>query len=612
MTRNIRQALPLIAIGLFIALIVINIISGSYGVIGDDSDDKLRLLQIKDFLGGQSWFSTDQLRMGLSAAGTDMHWSRLPDVPILALTYFFDIFMSQDKALEVAISIWPPLTGVMVFWAFAIGAEHIPFNTRRSALRIVTYFLAAFFVMNNFRFNSGAIDHHNLQFVFITLAMVFAMDREKRARRYFLSGLAAAASIAIGPEVYIFVAIICAFIALSWAVHGAQIARAVQAFGIALAIGIGAIFLLTTAPYQYGLIYCDSLSLITLSAAGLGGLGLALIAQACTRYNIAPSFAGRAAALGALAVVCMIVISFQAPQCLANPLDSLPLDVKELWLGTVSEAKPIYDLEENWQLFIPMVMGPVIFALCALLWRLYKDYKRTAHLSGVWSADALVLMLLLSAFLLTIYQVRFAPFAYIFALLALSRWVAQSYQKGLEKGGTNIKYIFWLTLALPIVWIIPSAAVMRVLPSVNSAKADINITTPQLDFNCVSDEILEAFNTLPAGLISTSSNFTGAILLHTKHRVISGNYHRNWQGISAQIEIATSSPQAAYEILTAHNIDYVYHCDIAEGSIMAAHNPQGLTGQLEGGEAIEYLTPAFDTLAGQTKTMLYKVNPARP
>ena len=78
--------------------IIANVIMGQYGQIGSDSDDALRLVQIKDFLAGQSWFHTDQYRMGL-AGGTDMHWSRIPDIPIILLTYIFDIFMTQDLSL---------------------------------------------------------------------------------------------------------------------------------------------------------------------------------------------------------------------------------------------------------------------------------------------------------------------------------------------------------------------------------------------------------------------------------------------------------------------------------------------------------------------------------
>jgi len=82
---------------------------GRFGVIGIDGDDVMRFVQVRDYLNGQSWFDTNQLRLGL-AGGTDMHWSRLVDVPLIILTHIFGLFMNQDAALMLASSIWPPLT----------------------------------------------------------------------------------------------------------------------------------------------------------------------------------------------------------------------------------------------------------------------------------------------------------------------------------------------------------------------------------------------------------------------------------------------------------------------------------------------------------------------
>src|SRR4051812_18771216 len=46
-----------------------------------DNDSLLRLVQIRDLLGGQAWFDLHQYRMG-PEGGFVMHWSRLVDAPI--------------------------------------------------------------------------------------------------------------------------------------------------------------------------------------------------------------------------------------------------------------------------------------------------------------------------------------------------------------------------------------------------------------------------------------------------------------------------------------------------------------------------------------------------
>ena len=48
-----------------------------------DNDSLLRLVEIRDLLGGQGWFDLHQYRMG-PPGGFVMHWSRLVDAPIAA------------------------------------------------------------------------------------------------------------------------------------------------------------------------------------------------------------------------------------------------------------------------------------------------------------------------------------------------------------------------------------------------------------------------------------------------------------------------------------------------------------------------------------------------
>ncbi|HKC33385.1 MAG TPA: GtrA family protein, partial [Xanthobacteraceae bacterium] len=43
-----------------------------------DTDDAMRLVQLRDFLGGQGWFDLHQPRLG-PPVGYDSHWSRLID-----------------------------------------------------------------------------------------------------------------------------------------------------------------------------------------------------------------------------------------------------------------------------------------------------------------------------------------------------------------------------------------------------------------------------------------------------------------------------------------------------------------------------------------------------
>lgn len=530
---------PTLWVAGFVILIIVakTVMAGHWGQIGRDSDDTLRLVQIKDFLAGQSWFHTDQYRMGL-AGGTDMHWSRLPDIPIILLTKIFDIFMPEETALKWAYSLWPVLTaGLFIaamtkaakFWG---GEKNITF----------TWVLLAIFAFGFYRFQPGSIDHHNIQMVLVASALAFALDPQARAKSFFICGLSVAGFVAIGVEVYLFAAIFSAYMALTWAFHGEPLRGGAIGYGLGLAAGLGMAFFATITPSEYGRVYCDALSLITVSAGIAGGAGLAIAATLLS--GKAPLL--RWAGLAVIGGVCLVILGFQAPQCLANPLDALPEDVVEMWLNTIQEAKPLFDMGSSSFASISFKIGAPILAMILLFWHILKN--------RVWDARYLVAGLLLSALALTVYQVRFSPFAYMFALVPLAAWIARVYVKGRKNGESNILYLLALALSVQLIWGLPGILLG------NSAKANLKSASKSNAATCYDHAVMQKLNALPAGIVSANSNGAGKILMHTDHHVLSGNYHRNWEGILTQIRIATSPPEAAYDLLKTHNVDYLHYC----------------------------------------------------
>ena len=586
------------------AIFLRGFITGQFGQIGVDGDDVMRLLQIQDYLAGQSWFDTDQMRLGV-VGGTDMHWSRLVDLPIILLTHIFDIFMTRDEALMLAVSVWPPLTaGLFIFaiakaaqyyaesGAAAIGSAQLPFKTAQA----FTLVLLGFFTVQFFRFEPGAIDHHNVQMGLVALAMMGAADPRLRFKSHFIAGAAAALSVAIGTEVYIFAGVICGFVAVNWLIRGEEARRAAQGFGLGLSLTMIAAFFATIAPTEYRLVKCDSLSLITLSAAIAGGLGLALAAQlASQKTMIARLIAG-----AAVAASCLIIFALQGPQCMSNPLATIPEDVRRLWLDEVQEARPIWNVGTDWLAVIPLTLGPALLGLFVL--------GRQIKADGSWSPRWLFMALLLSAALLSLYQVRFNTFSYVFALVPLAAWVAGLYARGktaaeASENGSNIGYIGALALSIPLVWLLPAAIAQSRAPSGQSA---LDVAAAQVGV-CYSDTVMTELQTLPIGTIASTSNGGAEILFNTAHRSLSGNYHRNIEGIAAQIHLATSSPEKAYDIMTRAGVDYVHFCDPSpETQSLARENEAGLYAQLLRGNVPHYLSPALVLEEG--RVIIYTVN----
>jgi hypothetical protein len=59
-----------------------------------DPDDAMRLIQVRDWLAGQSWFDVTQYRLNPPAGGP-MHWSRLVDLPIAAVILIARPFLTE-------------------------------------------------------------------------------------------------------------------------------------------------------------------------------------------------------------------------------------------------------------------------------------------------------------------------------------------------------------------------------------------------------------------------------------------------------------------------------------------------------------------------------------
>ncbi|PTS90704.1 hypothetical protein DBR17_00915, partial [Sphingomonas sp. HMWF008] len=73
-----------------------------------DTDDVMRLQQIRDWLGGQNFADLAQHRLG-AAPGLTMHWSRLPDLVPGAIIRSLAPLVGTHSAELVAVIVWPTL-----------------------------------------------------------------------------------------------------------------------------------------------------------------------------------------------------------------------------------------------------------------------------------------------------------------------------------------------------------------------------------------------------------------------------------------------------------------------------------------------------------------------
>ena len=77
-------------------------LTGAYG----DTDDAMRMVQVRDWMAGQGWYDLRALRLD-PPGGVLMHWSRVVDIPLAGLIRLFSLVADQGTAERLTRIVFP-------------------------------------------------------------------------------------------------------------------------------------------------------------------------------------------------------------------------------------------------------------------------------------------------------------------------------------------------------------------------------------------------------------------------------------------------------------------------------------------------------------------------
>jgi hypothetical protein len=124
---------------------------------------------------------------------------------------------------------------------------------------------------------------------------------------------------------------------------------------------------------------------------------------------------------------------------------------------------------------------------------------------------------------------------------------------------------------------------------------------------CYQAKNLATLAGLPQGFVAAHSNFGSYILAETPHRVLSSNFHRNQDGLRAEIELARVPLPEAAQLLRQWGVDYIVYCDNFTGSLVLSRgNENGLWPRLYQGEAVDFLEPVESGLGNVVHVLRVK------
>ena len=543
-----------------------------------DPDDFLRLHQIRNWMDGQGWFDVSVPRMD-PAFGGDMHWSRLVDMPIAALINVISFFTSQTMAERLTAIIWPTLLLVcLVLVMTAICRKVVPQGNKLVTLLFIVMCLPAMV-----EFAPGRIDHHNVQILLFSLALLGLVNRDTGWGHYLI-GATIAGSIAVGIDTFLLLIVLLGFVALDWALGRDQRADGLFKTGIALVSTVLLLFVLSVPPQNWLAVRPDSISIFYVTLLVLIGGGFALLYLAnplLPRSSAGTDVVLRLGAGLAVASIIVTVMFSNFPDIFGGGLVGLSQDLQERWLSNIIEAKSLAAtlaiMPGHWISTVAYCL--VLAGAGAYVLRTTSQGK--SHLITIYA----MMMLSIAATLFQFRLMRTGIIASIPVCVAFFYVCQQRLLDGHQRSQGKSKslriaiFVGLTTLLLAPFWLALSLAIPDPRNS-SLAQAQIAATagkpTPRVESAspsaagwrkqsiypvCNKASQYKTLANLPAGLVMADLDSGPQVLVFTGHSIHAGNYHRNGRAILQVMDFFQTNLANAKRQARGLRVDYVAFCD---------------------------------------------------
>ncbi|WP_112479853.1 hypothetical protein [Vibrio variabilis] len=488
-----------------------------------DNDNFMRLHQLQVYIQSPSLLLQPLERFN-PQDGQIIHWSRLPDLPILAIYYLFSLVLDAELSLQLAIAIVPILYLMLMITLVALITQSV--FGRSSVIASCFFTVTSLAALKCY---PGQIDHHNIQLLLFALFSFAVLSPHITKVTYVLlvSG-SVSLSLLIGLEVLPFFILMLAGVTLSEVKYAPYKITWIRDASLCIALfgSLGIIALFPESQLKAPLYDVISLPLLSYFVA-------AWFVLTVTSYR--PS-------LLVLVISSLIVIPtvyYITPEPLSSPYKDYPSLLNSLWLEHVIEAKPLIDVlhPSAWQHSESNFLTAYLVTMLAPF--LCVGLLKTRSQKLLW------VMFVISLIPALLWQMRTIVFSAVLAL-PLQSCLATAI---LERVKLPIIRLIPLLLLSPIVMAYGAHLVTQ----------DKGAEEPRLSAQALEGVAFIRQQPIEPGKMFTPMEVGAQLLSLTEHAIIAAPYHRNIRGNLLYMQVLlTEDLSWAHEMVVKEGIDYLY------------------------------------------------------
>lgn len=537
-----------------------------------DPDDTLRLLEVRAWLAGQSWWDVGQ--HGFSGAGQVMHWSRLVDIPLAAAMLPLRPLLGAVAAERIAVVLVPLLTLLAVMALVGTITRHVS-DRATAGLAMLMVPLTAPLIA---QIQPLRIDHHGWQVV-AALCAAWALTCLRGAAAGAVAGIAAAVLVSISFEGFPFALLTLAAGGLLWVAAPAA-RRALRVQAATLVTGLALLHVATRGPAMFAPA-CDAVSPAWLGVVGTASCGILAATLLPARHPL-HRFAWLAVA-GMATLVAMVVL---VRDCAGGPFGDLDPLTRRVWFDNVAEGLPV------WRQSPPVAVATFALPVLSIVATIRE--WRSASNGPTGTRRAVLFGLLVGATLCAALVLRAGALANALAIPAMATFI----ERRLRIARTIAPPVrrtaaLAALLALAAVGALGSELVLALdIPGGAQATIPARYRDGRHPY-CLKRPDYRALRVLPAGsVVLAPLDISPDIVLFTDLRPIASGHHRNLARMRFVLASLMASPERAQGAIRSYGVDYIIGCPGNPDNVnLATEAPHGLWARLESGERFDWLRP---------------------